>query len=294
MAGDPYWDNVVLAMHMDGVDGSTTFTDVKGKTATSVGAVVSMTPGIFGGSSGKFNGSSAYIGLNSSSDWNFGTDDFTLEAYIYVVAFAGSDRPIFNLRSGSSKPIVFNISDDGKVTIWGSSASAYQIKGSTTTPLSTWRHVAVSKSGTTLRAFLHGVLDGTATSTLPLGDASSVVKLGAETVTGQYFNGYIRDLRVTKGVCKYTENFTPPAATFPEYASYIAGTVKDDTGSLCARAVRAYRRSDGSLSGSTVSNAITGAFTLTTKSIDAHTVVALDDTAGAAYNALVFDNVMPE
>lgn len=71
----------------------------------------------------------------------------------------------------------------------------------------------------------------------------------------------------------------------------ISGNVKDDTGANAARAVRAYDRATGAFSGSTVSDAGTGNYSLTTPFSGEHTLVFLDDDAGAAYNALVLDRV---
>lgn len=71
----------------------------------------------------------------------------------------------------------------------------------------------------------------------------------------------------------------------------LSGTVKDSANSPAARTVRAYRRSDGALSGSVVSNATTGAFSIDTPDFTAHYVICLDDNLDE--NALIFDNVLP-
>ena len=92
---------------------------------------------------------------------------------------------------------------------------AYQIVGATTLSLNTWYHVAVSRTGSSLQLFVNGVVDAVATNTAALGDSSNVAKIGAEPAASQYFSGYIDDLRITKGAGRYTANFAPPVAAFP-------------------------------------------------------------------------------
>jgi hypothetical protein len=72
----------------------------------------------------------------------------------------------------------------------------------------------------------------------------------------------------------------------------IAGTVKDSVDAFAARTVRAYRRSDGALAGSTTSNGTTGAFAIAALDATAHYAVCLDDGTPDE-NALIFDNITP-
>jgi len=69
-----------LLLHMDGADGSTTFTDEAGHTVTANGnAQIDTAQNVFGGASGLFDGSSGYLTVPDSEDWNFGTGDFTFD-----------------------------------------------------------------------------------------------------------------------------------------------------------------------------------------------------------------------
>jgi hypothetical protein len=87
--------------------------------------------------------------------------------------------------------------------------------------LNTWHHIAVSRSGSSIRAFANGTQAGsTATNT----DAFTHNKAGnrplriGELNDGTYLfgvNGYIDDIRITKGVARYTASFTPPTEPFP-------------------------------------------------------------------------------
>ena len=68
LSTDPYWASVVLAMHFDGTNGSTTFTDIKGHTVSSAGSpVISTARSKFGGASGLFSGSPDALSLAESA-----------------------------------------------------------------------------------------------------------------------------------------------------------------------------------------------------------------------------------
>ena len=76
-------------------------------------------------------------------------------------------------------------------------------------------HIAVSRSGTSLKLFIDGVEKASATNSSNFSNATNVLGIGALRDTGQYpLNGYIDDLRITKGVARYTANFTAPTNNF--------------------------------------------------------------------------------
>jgi hypothetical protein len=84
---------------------------------------------------------------------------------------------------------------------------------------STWYHVAITRSGTSLRAFVNGSQIGTTQTTSNSLTASGAFCCVGENLDGggqsQFINGYVDDLRITKGYARYTSNFTPPTAAFP-------------------------------------------------------------------------------
>lgn len=297
MAGDPHWASVILAMHMDGADASTVFTDIKGKAITRSGTpTISTAQSKFGGASLALNGSSQYLILPNTTDFDF-PGAFTIDGWVRMAAYNASWATLFSRYTDSPTA--------GYRIILGASGAAWQLSfvqsngsvngvNGATLSLNTWHHIEVGFDGSTYYAFTNGVLNSTFVALAPkaVGVGRSPY-IGTTDGNNWLLNGNVDDFRITKGVCRHTASFTPETSAFAEYASYIAGTVKDDTGALCARTIRAYRRSDGSFSGSTVSNATTGVFSCPVQAIDAHTVIALDDTAGTAYNALVFDNVTP-
>jgi hypothetical protein len=76
----------------------------------------------------------------------------------------------------------------------------------------TWAHVALTRSGTSMRLFINGVqVGGTYSSAANFSDGLCVI--GKESTSAiNWFSGYMDEFRVTKGVARYTSAFTPPAA----------------------------------------------------------------------------------
>lgn len=298
MAGDTLYPSVALLLHCDGSNGSTTFTDSSPtpKTVTANGgAQISTAQSKFGGSSMYFDGTGDYLSVPASSAFQFGTGDFTIEAWVYLTATPGAQGAhIFGMQEyGDGSDYVFLITSDRTLSFYLSTEVANVATSTATVPLNSWCHVAVTRSGTTFAVFIDGVgaSGSSALSTeVPYAVAYSI---GADQNGDESnFTGYIDDLRITKGVARYTGNFTPPAAAFLDYAGQVSGVVRDDTGALCARTVRIVNRSTGALIASTTSNASTGAYVLPTPTLDEVQRIVLDDSGGTLYNDII-DRVIP-
>jgi hypothetical protein len=84
-----------------------------------------------------------------------------------------------------------------------------------TIPATTWTHIAVTKSGNTVRLFINGVIDGS-NAAFGTGTVNTqALRIGVDnTNAAGFFNGYIDDLRITRGFARYTANFTPSASAF--------------------------------------------------------------------------------
>lgn len=83
-----------------------------------------------------------------------------------------------------------------------------------------WQHVAWTRSSGTLRTFIDGTISSTTAFTRDL-TATSPVSVGYSPGygggAGYFLNGYVDDLRITKGVARYTANFAPPSAPFADF-----------------------------------------------------------------------------
>lgn len=211
---DPFYSSVVALLHFNGADGSTTFTDQTGKIWTPNGnAQIDTAQSEFGGASGLFDGSGDFISTPQHTDFDITSGDFTLEMWLRPAVLSGTQSIVSKVQTGSNGWIL-DIGPTGRVTFtfiavnnWLSASGISAV---------VWSHVAVTRSGNTLRHFINGILD--ATNTISNGIVASAITTIGETAVGtpQYYNGWIDDLRITKGVARYTANFTPPAQQFPD------------------------------------------------------------------------------
>lgn len=224
VSSDPYFSSVTALLHLDGADASTTFTDVKGPAWTAYnGAKISTTQSKFGGASGFFDGSNDYASTSISN--LIGTADLTVEAWIYMnsVASDGEILCIYNGADGlfSDYNLVFEVGAGGVLRgslQTGSGSTNVDISSSASeVTTGTWTHIAFVADGSTARLFVGGIQKATGAITGTRDNSKTVVAIGRlnNSVVTRYFNGYIDEVRITKGVARYTAAFTPPTAAFP-------------------------------------------------------------------------------
>ena len=223
--GDPYWSNVVSLLHFDGTDGSTAFTDQKGIAWTANGnAQLDTAASAFGSASLLLDGAGDFVKSTTDAALGFPTGDFTIEGW-FRRGSLGTDQGIYvrgSLAGGFnqwslSHAIYFNANNKLSFRIYTGSNTVIITTAAAVTDTAAFHHFAMCAVGSTLYAFFDGVLVGTAAYTSHNNEStwSSVVgSFGAE--WGIHFNGRIDEIRVTKGVGRYTANFTPPTEAFPD------------------------------------------------------------------------------
>lgn len=209
---DPYAANVSLLLHMDGSNGSTTFTDNSSSPRTVTangGAAVSTAQSKFGGASVYFNGTSDSL---SFTDPALGTGDFTIEMWFKTTSSVQYAQLIGNESTGYSLLINNASSTAGDIALYlgglvcATSGTSYRDDA--------WHHIAVTRSGTSVTIWIDGVSCATATSSGSFSGQTNYV--GRNNVyTPRNFVGYIDELRITKGVARYTSTFTPSTTAFP-------------------------------------------------------------------------------
>lgn len=215
---DPYWANVVLMLHMDGTDGSTTFVDSSTVARTIVAfssAQVDTANKKFGTGSGYFpTGTNSYLTTGDGYDM---PGDFTVEFWLRLDTVTRAGQILFALTSPSSLNHFYIVAQtNGTASSIGVAVGSATINDLTyDLVVNTWYHIAVARSGSTVTLFKNGVERGTTTTTFsPL--STRVGQVGYEVGTGNSLYGYIDDLRITKGIARYTGNFNIPTAAFPD------------------------------------------------------------------------------
>ena len=227
-SADPYSDYVSLLLHGNGTNGSTTFTDSSSNahTVTANGdAEISTTQSKFGGASMYFDGSGDYLSVPDDTSFHLGSDDFTFEFWTYLNST--SSENFINKRSNPSinaQYLYFRV-NSGSLKLWATSnGSSWDIANSFgfgNTALSTgqWYHIALVRNGTEISAYVDGTKSPntiTTSAAIQNGGTNPLLIAGDAAVNNHYVNGYIDDFRITKGVARYTSNFTPPTTELPD------------------------------------------------------------------------------
>lgn len=221
---DPYWSNVSFATHADGADGSTTIPAAKGTVTSSGNLSLSSTNAISGSTSIKGTGGKLRVSPDASV--SLGTSDFTIEFWAY---------PLSQTSSAPQLVTNYNASESWGANTWGilpthpswpnrwglyvynaNTAAPFVLGGVGSLALNTWTHVAVTRQGSTFRLFVNGNLSSSGTFTGSMdGGQTRGMNFFNDGANANPFQGYLDEVRVTKGVARYTSNFTPTHISFP-------------------------------------------------------------------------------
>ena len=179
-------------------------------------AQISTTQSKWGGSSMYFDGTGDYLrgNANLSNSIAFGTSDFTIELWVYCTSISvGTSDTIIDGRPGANtgSSFLFYLWDGGKIAWFVPSLGTY-IVNTGAVSANTWTHVAICRSGSTLRSFKDGVLQQAGTDNVNyMNPGSPYPFIGSAYFGGDFFRGYMDDLRITRAA-RYITNFTPPTS----------------------------------------------------------------------------------
>ena len=201
---------------------STKWTDRIGSNDATIINTVHNTDGPFA-SAGyvEFDGTSDYLDIASSTDFAFGTGDFTIEVWVYLKA--NSVGVIYSNEVANSLFLYLN-SGNLVVRNYGTT-NLFDLAGPS---LNTWTHIALSRSGTDLRLFFNGVQQGS-TVTNSTNWTQNGTEIGAYNNGTQSLNGYMSNLRVVKGTALYTAAFTPPTKSLTAITNTVLLTCQGNT-----------------------------------------------------------------
>jgi hypothetical protein len=243
--GDQYYPSCSLLMHLNGTNGSTTFIDnspVTKSFTVNGNSQISTAQSKFGGASAYFDGTGDYLSTNSSNDFAFGTGDFTVECWIYSSdvssatqrGFLQTSDTVGGLKTSYTSGILLyhggNSSGGGLTGGLVASVAGTNI-GSNTAVITTntWYHIALVRNSGTSTLYVNGTSVGSGTTT---GNCSGTyLAIGGYYDTSYLYQGYIDELRITKGVARYTTNFTPQTSEFlntqfvTQYATKYIGLI---------------------------------------------------------------------
>lgn len=204
-----------LLLHCEGTNGSTTFTDnAAGTTPHTVtvngNAQISTAQSKFGASAYLGDGTGDYLSLDGSTDFAFGSGDFSVDLWVRLLA-VGAVQTLYDSRPAATSGFYPTLYINTDNTIHYFTNTADRITGTTALTTGTWYHVALARLGTSTKLFLNGTQEGStfSDSNTYLGGGAGTPIIGAIAGGANSLNGYIDEIRVGKGIAYFTANFTP-------------------------------------------------------------------------------------
>jgi len=188
-------------------------------------ATLSSTESKFGSKSIYFDGTGDYLTLPDSSDWAFSTGDFTVDLWVNFDSLASQRGIIGQYHTSTPDDYRWQI-------IWYSNTVQFYAKDGTvmanytfawTPTLDTYYHLSLVREGTSIYIFVDGVSQSltvnTAISTTAMPDVGGDLSIGRgrSGAAWIYNSGFNDEIRISKGIARWTANFTPPAAPYPDY-----------------------------------------------------------------------------
>ena len=208
--------NNVLLIHADGTNNKNnhTFLDSSNNnfTITRNGNATqgSFSPFSQTGWSNYFDGTGDFLSIPSNSALELGSGDYTIEGWWYFTDT--SNQALVSKYTGSGGYVVQYQSNNLRMVFNTGAPGADVVYSFAWTPVANfWYHVAITRLGTSGRAFINGVQIGTTTTFTTLNAGTSTpLQMGSTQTVTELTRGYVSNLRIVIGTAVYTSNFTPP------------------------------------------------------------------------------------
>ena len=220
MAVDDSYTKVLL--HMNGSDGSTTFTDESGKTWTAHGnAQIDTAQSKFGGASGLFDGSGDYLSTPDHADFELGSGDWTHDFWIRWISTggAGTYPNLFAQRAdGNNYFTIFRSVDTNRLTVTQIDGGVirWSFRANWTPSTGIWYHLAFVRNGNTPLIFVDGVgLTVTEDTTI---SGKTAANIASSATIGEWNGTAVLNANIDEyrfgNIARWTANFTPPTSAY--------------------------------------------------------------------------------
>jgi hypothetical protein len=243
-------DYTRLLLHFDGSYADTCKTP---HTVTNSGSV--MGTGRFSDGA-LFDGVDDYVSVPASSDWDFGTGDFTLECWVNFSSTSGGQVLIAQYANDSNYTVLYRNASSGNIYfecyIGGVEVESCRTAVAPALNPGTWYHIAAVRNGDNPLIFINGVSQTLSVyknfAGANITGIGGSMDFGCVPAWGYHFNGYMDEVRISKGVARWTGSFTPPAQPYgdintpggsekfsyqnTDFTGLVATSEYDDSGKL--------------------------------------------------------------
>ena len=214
--------STTFLLHSNGVDASTTLIDELGKIITANGnCQIDTAQSKFGGASGLYDGTGDYLTTPDHADWNFGTGDFTIDFWVRFNSISGTKKhTIYYQQTTDSSDCIWIFLESGVeigLRIYAATVLVVSVEKAWVPSANTWYHVALTRSGNSWKWFIDGTQVGTTvTDADAVADYTGVLNIGTGNLGASVieFNGWLDEFRISKGVARWTADFTLPTSEY--------------------------------------------------------------------------------
>lgn len=228
---DQYFDEVVLLLHNDSFAfaDSSTYDHIVQLYPSSLNVLFDSVVKKFGAGSANFPFGTSTMVVPDGPEFDFSTGDWTVELWAYLDSgHAGFQRPLIGKRAAtggptdSTYPYRIRIDDTGALLSDGTDSGATSVfslaGGDISAFYNTWAHIALTRFGSVFTLWFNGASAATATNASAIDNSLFELLIGGRKAVGENFGGQIDDVRLTKGIARYTAPFTPPTVAFEDRA----------------------------------------------------------------------------
>jgi hypothetical protein len=217
--GDPAYENVSLLLHCEGA--TITDSSANPKTFTVSGSAATSAARAKFGSGSLLIGTSSTFTSNSSSDFAFGTGDFTVEFWMNAATLPTSESRLVNFGGSANQFFNLAYAQGSNTFSLVNEAVAHVVTTQQSVALNEWHHVAYTRSAGTLYLLFNGAVLGS-TSGGGVNTPTTFIQFSAG-------NGsiYYDDIRVTKGLARYAAAYVRPSSPFADASSITVPVVYD-------------------------------------------------------------------
>jgi hypothetical protein len=164
-----------------------------------------------GSKSMYFDGNGDKINLdanNSLYNLSYGQGDFTIEGWFYFNSYSSNPKLYIDIGSASTYWQLYYVNGTGLT--FRANNTGINVNAGSTLSLNTWYYIALVRNSSTYNVYVDGTSVISTTTTHQIGNYSEKAIGGTALDATASLDGYIQDFRITKGLARYTSNFTPP------------------------------------------------------------------------------------
>jgi len=177
------------------------------------------------------DGNSDYLTVPDHVDWYFNTGNFTVDFFVYFGDATGERTFIDGTQGVTAGWLVDLNVTAGELRLYVIGTGSV-ISKAWAPSNSTWYHVALIRTGNDFKFFIDGTQLGTTVNTsVTIGDSTEILQIGCLNSASRFLNGYLDNIRITKGTALWTSNFTPSDTTllYPKYQTHTINISSADT-----------------------------------------------------------------